>query len=131
MNSNKNYKYITVRDAIQDLPLEYIPDNKNILNHNGTKCKVKINGRVGNRTTEWDKISPTIMGRGSGTGGPLIIPHPNLHRRMSVREVARIQSFPDEYFFMGSNSAKYRQIGNAVPPIFAYHIGKIFKKTHK
>ena len=63
------------------------------------------------------------MGRGSGTGGPLIIPHPNLHRRMSVREVARIQSFPDEYFFIGSNSAKYRQIGNAVPLILTI-IGK-------
>lgn len=127
MDSSEDYKYVTVRDVIQDLPLEYTPDDKNILNHDGTKCEVKINGRVGNRATEWDKISPTIMGRGSGTGGPLIIPHPNLHRRMSVREVARIQSFPDEYFFIGSNSAKYRQIGNAVPPIFAYYLGKIFK----
>lgn len=125
-NSNIKYRYSTVRDTISDLPREYRPDADNILNHDGTKCKVTINGRVGNRATKWDNVSPTIMGRGSGTGGPLIIPHPDLHRRMSVREVARLQSFPDSFEFLGSNSAKYRQIGNAVPPLMAYHIAKIF-----
>ena len=129
MKTNKIYKHLTVRDAISNLPHEYDKNSNEILNHDGTKCLVKINGRVGNRETKWDKISPTIMGRGSGTGGPLIIPHPMLHRRMSVREVARIQSFPDKFEFLGSNTAKYRQIGNAVPPLMAYHIGSIFKKN--
>ena len=66
------------------------------------------------------------MGRGSGTGGPLIPPHPEQHRRLSVREVARIQTFPDDFEFCGSNSASYRQIGNAVPVLMAYNIAKIF-----
>lgn len=123
-NDNKIFRVQTVRDAIGDLPIEYT-DDCNILNHTGTKCKVKITNRVGNRATEWDKYSPTIMGRGSGTGGPLIIPHPLQHRRMSIREVARIQTFPDKFEFFGCNSACYRQIGNAVPVLMAYNIAKI------
>ncbi len=127
-NSNGKYKWRTVHDAINDLPFHFSEENHNIYNHSGTKCIVRINGNVGNREVPWDKVSPTIMGRGSGTGGPLIIPHPEKHRRMSVREVARIQTFPDKFIFQGSNSAGYRQIGNAVPPLMAYYIGKIFPK---
>lgn len=56
--------------------------------------KVKINGYVGNRQLDWNKPSPTITGRGSRSGGAVIHPHPNGHRRLTVRECARIQSFP-------------------------------------
>ena len=119
------YKTHTVRDAIGDLPLEY---SDIIPNHNGSKCKVKIKNTMGNRATQWDKEGPTIMGRGSGTGGPLIPPHPNLHRRLTVREVARIQTFPDEFVFKGSSSCGYRQIGNAVPVLMAYNLAKIFNE---
>jgi DNA (cytosine-5)-methyltransferase 1 len=111
----------TVRDAIGDLPEEFSDD---VPNHTGTKHKVKINGYIGNRATKWDDASPTIVGRGGGTGGPVIIPHPNLHRRLSVRECARIQTFPDNFIFLGSNSSQYRQIGNAVPVNFGYYIGR-------
>lgn len=116
----------TVADAIGDLPMEYSFD---IPNHIGTKHKVKINGYLGNREIDWLKPSPTILGRGGGTGGPVIIPHPELHRRMTVRETARIQSFPDTFIFLGSMSAQYRQIGNAVPPMLAYHLAKQFPLT--
>ena len=123
----KIYKIRNMRDAIGDLPLEYdSEESKKFLNHTGSKCKVNIKNTIGNRATNWDKYAPTIMGRGSGTGGPLIPPHPEKHRRLSVREVARIQTFPDSFEFCGSNSAGYRQIGNAVPVLMAYNIGKIF-----
>jgi len=124
---NQIYKITNMRDAIGDLPLEYDSEEaKKFLNHTGSKCKVTIKNRMGNRPTDWNKYAPTIMGRGSGTGGPLIPPHPEQHRRLSVREVARIQTFPDNFEFCGSNSAGYRQIGNAVPVLMAYNIGKIF-----
>lgn len=127
LNVNNIYKLTTIRDAIEDLPLNYdSEESKNYLNHEGSKCKVTIKNRMGNRATNWDKYAPTIMGRGSGTGGPLIPPHPEQHRRLSVREVARIQTFPDDFKFSGSVSAGYRQIGNAVPVLMAYNIGKIF-----
>ncbi len=115
----------TVREALAGLPEE---PSKDIPNHQGTSHRVKINGHLGNRETQWDNPSPTIVGRGGGTGGPVIIPHPNLKRRMTVRETARIQCFPDDFIFEGSVSSQYRQIGNAVPWPLAYFIAKKLPK---
>lgn len=118
-------KLLTLKDAIADLPLEY---DLSIPNHIGSKHKVKINGYVGNRQLDWDKPSPTITGRGSRTGGAVIHPHPNRHRRLTVRECARIQSFPDDFIFKGSNGACFAQIGNAVPPIMSFFIANEFRR---
>jgi DNA (cytosine-5)-methyltransferase 1 len=49
--------------------------------------------------------------------------HPSETRPLTVREYARIQSFPDDWEFLGSTAAQYRQIGNAVPVNLGYHIG--------
>lgn len=121
IGSKKLPEWRTVKEALVDLPEKPSSD---IPNHIGTSHKVKINGHIGNRATQWDKPSPTIVGRGGGTGGPVIIPHPNLERRMTVRETARIQCFPDDFIFDGSISSQYRQIGNAVPWPLAYNIAK-------
>lgn len=119
--------YNTLKDAIGDLPEPYTEEGEKINNHYGTKHKVKINGYMGNRALSWDKPSPTMVGRGGGTGGPVIAVHPNLNRRFTVRETARIQSFPDNFIFHGSISSQFRQIGNAVAVNFAYHLGKVLK----
>ena len=50
--------------------------------------------------------------------------HPEETRPLTVREYARIQSFPDDWEFEGSLASKYRQIGNAVPCNLAYHVGR-------
>jgi DNA (cytosine-5)-methyltransferase 1 len=50
--------------------------------------------------------------------------HPAETRPLTVREYARIQSFPDEWIFSGSTAAQYKQIGNAVPVNLGYHIGR-------
>jgi DNA (cytosine-5)-methyltransferase 1 len=115
----------TLSDAIFDLPREF---SETIPNHSGNQHKVKITGYVGGRQLDWNKPSPTITGRGSRSGGAVIHPHPDGHRRLSVRECARIQSFPDDFIFSGSNGACYSQIGNAVPPIMSFFIANQFRE---
>lgn len=50
--------------------------------------------------------------------------HPTKNRPLTIRETARIQTFPDNYEFFGSIASQYKQIGNAVPVTFAYRLGK-------
>ncbi|MEC5156326.1 DNA cytosine methyltransferase [Chryseobacterium sp. MP_3.2] len=117
----------TLKETISDLPDPDSIEASKVKNHYGTKHKVKINGYMGNRKLSWNKPGPTMVGRGGGTGGPVIAVHPNCERRFTVRETARIQSFPDNFEFFGSTSSQFRQIGNAVAVDFAYHLGKILK----
>ena len=53
--------------------------------------------------------------------------HPLETRPLTIREYARIQSFPDQWVFVGSKASQYQQIGNAVPVLLAYEIGKAIK----
>ncbi len=54
----------------------------------------------------------------------LVDPKCELYRRFTPREAARIQSFPDEFAFVGSEADAYRQIGNAIPPVLMWHVAK-------
>ena len=73
------------------------------------------------RVTNWNRPSDTIT-----ASTPEI--HTNKKRRLSVRECAILQSFPDDFIFTGSLSAQHRQVGNAVPPLLAFHIAKAIKQ---
>jgi DNA (cytosine-5)-methyltransferase 1 len=63
--------------------------------------------------------SKTIIAGGTGGGGRSHL-HPYTPRTMSVRECARLQTFPDAYEFTGPVARQFTQVGNAVPPVFAY-----------
>ena len=57
--------------------------------------------------------------------------HPTLDRAISVREAARLQTFPDSFIFCGTKDQQYQQVGNAVPPIMAKAIAKKVAKLLK
>jgi DNA (cytosine-5)-methyltransferase 1 len=86
--------------------------------------KAKKNKGQGNITCKADKPGPTMRAEHHGN----IEFHYSLKRRLSAREAARIQSFPDDMNFYPSVSAAYKQIGNAVPPILGWHVGQALKR---
>ena len=80
----------------------------------------------------WNLPSKTILAHIHKDGFQFIHPDLRQARTFTVREAARIQSFPDDFVFMGSRGEKYKQIGNAVPCLFAEALAKaVFKSLNK
>ncbi len=80
--------------------------------------RAKVSPDQGNRRLKADKPAHTIRAEHHGN----IQFHYRLPRRLSMREAARIQSFPDDFIFESKLRETERQIGNAVPPILAWHM---------
>jgi DNA (cytosine-5)-methyltransferase 1 len=74
------------------------------------------------RRMRWDGIARSIITRFRDPKSGEYI-HPDQHRTISIREAARIQSFPDWFVFESTNSEQYDQVGNAVPPLLAKAVG--------
>lgn len=117
-------KWVSVAETLAHFPDPSQPNN--IPNHVYSKYKLNFNGYLGHRPLDPDAPAPTVTARGDDKGGVVILPHPNSQRRMTGRELAAIQSFPDDYCFFGPLSSVYRQIGNAVPPRLAEAIARQF-----
>lgn len=118
--------WVSVSKALEDIPDPDAPNG--MLNHEYSKYKMDFNGYIGHRRLDPNAPAPTVTARGDNKGGVVILPHPNNQRRMSCRELAKIQSFPLDYEFCGNRSSIYRQIGNAVPPLLGCAVAKQFNE---
>lgn len=146
MHQDHAYRWNTLRDSIADIELncgecaafskdrlEYlrmIPEGGNWRDL-PEEIKEKAmggayesgGGKVGfYRRLSYDQPSPTLVT--SPVQKATMMCHPTQVRPLSIREYARIQQFPDDWIFMGTSAAKYRQIGNAVPIGLAVALGK-------
>ena len=110
-------KYIPQGGSWRDIPFDLLPEGmKRAKRSDHTK-------RYGRLTK--DGLSSTILTRCDPHWGAYI--HPTQDRTLTVREAARLQTFPDRIRFMGARVEQYRQVGNAVPPL----LGKAIAKTVK
>jgi len=111
---------------LRDYPAPLLPKHKNV---DDAVSGSKFGDRF--RTQTREGAATTVISHISKDGHYFIHYDPKQYRSLTVREAARIQTFPDNYFFEGPRTQQYHQVGNAVPPYLAFQLAEVVSKLVK
>jgi DNA (cytosine-5)-methyltransferase 1 len=110
----ERYKHIRVGQNWEAIP-DRLMDNY----EDSSRCHTGIYHRL-----EWDRPAKVI-----GNFRKNMLIHPREHRGLSIREAARLQSFPDNYEFVGSVGFQQQQVADAVPPLLAQAVASCIRRS--
>lgn len=125
-----SYGYVNkITPTLKKFPVSLLPDHKNVINEGKITDLEKFSDRF--RVQIKNRPATTVTAHLRKDGHYFIHYDPSQCRSISPREAARIQTFPDNYYFEGDDGPKFEQIGNAVPPFLASQLAEVVADIFK